>query len=77
MAEVKKQEYKTYLGRYYVLTAISLLSAQQNLSWASFSPIAKEAWDSYGLSSIEVTLLPGTYTSTCIYGVPFVSKLKI
>ena len=54
-----KEKYKTYFGRYYVLAAIALLSAQQNVSWATFSPIAVEAWQAYGLTAIEVTLLPG------------------
>lgn len=59
MESERKEEYKTYFGRYYVLAAISLLSAHQNVSWATFSPIAKEAWEAYGLTAIEVTLLPG------------------
>lgn len=54
----KKTEYKTYLGRYHVLAAIALLSAQQNVSWSTFSPIAKEAREYYGLTNIEITLLP-------------------
>ena len=59
-----KEKYKTYFGRYYVLAAIALLSAQQNVSWATFSPIAVEAWQAYGLTAIEVTLLPGRYNYT-------------
>lgn len=58
-SSTKREKYTTYFGRYYVLVAISLLSAQQNLSWATFGPIADEARLSYGLTAIEVTLLPG------------------
>jgi FLVCR family MFS transporter len=69
--------YKSYLGRYYVLAAISLLSAQQNLSWSSFSPIAREAHEFYGLSDIELTLLP-TYSPICVVVlfIPFIWSLK-
>ena len=57
---MEDKQYRSYLGRYYILAAISLLAAQQNLSWASFGPIAEEAWQYYGLTDIQVTLLPGT-----------------
>ena len=57
---MEDKQHRSYLGRYYILAAISLLAAQQNLSWASFGPIAEEAWQYYGLTDIQVTLLPGT-----------------
>lgn len=53
------EEHKTYHGRYYVLVVFSLMCAQQNLAWITFSPIGSEAKEWYGLTDIELTLLPG------------------
>ncbi|XP_019853138.1 PREDICTED: disrupted in renal carcinoma protein 2 homolog isoform X2 [Amphimedon queenslandica] len=77
MESERKENYKTYFGRYYVLTAISLLSAHQNVSWATFGSIAIEAWQAYGLTAIEVTLLPA-YGSLgfILFTIPFVWCLK-
>ena len=57
--EGEQQEHKTYKGRYYVLTVVSLMAALQSVGWFTFSPIAAEAKQWYGLTDIELTLLPG------------------
>lgn len=57
--EEQQLEHKTYAGRYYVLVVLSLLCALQNIAWITFSPIVEEAKVSYGLTDIEITLLPG------------------
>lgn len=51
--------YKTYPGRYYVLIVTALFCVQQNIAWLTFGPIPDEARDKYGLSDVEITLLPG------------------
>ena len=56
-----KSQYKTYLGRYYVLIVTALLCMHQNISWLTFGPIPEEAKDKYGLTDIEITLLPGSF----------------
>ena len=58
-----KGEYRTYLGRYYVLIVAALLCMQQNLAWLTFGPIPQEAKDKYGLTDIEITLLSGSFNS--------------
>ena len=57
--EEQQIEHKTYAGRYYVLIVLSFLCALQNIAWITFSPIVEEAKLSYGLTDIEITLLPG------------------
>ena len=52
-------QYKAYFGRYYVLVVLSLLAAHQNLTWATFSPIADEAKRYYALTDDDLALLPG------------------
>ena len=52
-------QYNTYPGRYYVLIVTALLCMQQNIAWLTFGPIPEEAKDKYGLTDIEITLLPG------------------
>ena len=54
-----REEHRTYVGRYYVLAVLSLLCALQNVGWFTFSPIAAEAKESYGLTDLELLLLPG------------------
>ncbi|XP_019850326.1 PREDICTED: disrupted in renal carcinoma protein 2 homolog [Amphimedon queenslandica] len=70
--EEQQLEHKTYAGRYYVLVVLSLLCALQNIAWITFSPIVKEAKLSYGLTDIEITLLPA-YSPMCfvVLIVPF------
>ncbi len=55
----KSNVYKTYPGRYYVLIVTALLCMQQNIAWLTFGPIPQEAQDKYGLTDIELTILPG------------------
>ena len=55
----EKTQYKTYLGRYFVLTVAALLCTHQCVAWITFGPIPQEASDKYGLSDLEITLLPG------------------
>lgn len=62
----KSTEHRTYMRRYYVLIVLSLLAAHQNIAWATFSPIASEAKDDYGLTDAEITLLPGIKYLTTI-----------
>ena len=57
-----KHQYTTYLGRYYVLVVAALLCTHQCVSWITFGPIPQEASDKYGLTDLEITLLPGNYT---------------
>ena len=52
-------QYRTYPGRFYVLIVTALLCMQQNIAWLTFGPIPQEAKDKYGLTDIEITLLPG------------------
>lgn len=56
-------EHKTYFGRYYVLMVLSLMCGHQNLAWITFGPISSEAKEWYGLTDIELTLLPGEIIS--------------
>jgi len=58
-----KPQYKTYLGRYFVLTVAALLCTHQCIAWITFGPIPEEASEKYGLTDLEITLLPGTYVS--------------
>lgn len=64
--EANITEHKTYAGRYYVLTVLSLLSALQNIAWITFSPIVHEAKEWYGLTDIEITLMPGEFILTTL-----------
>ena len=52
-------QHRTYKGRYYVLAVLSLLCALQNIGGFTFSAIAKEAKERYGLTDIQLTILPG------------------
>ena len=52
-------QFRTYPGRYYVLIVAVLLCMHQCLVWITFGPIPGEAKDGYGLTDIEITLLPG------------------
>lgn len=61
--EEEQQQHRTYKGRYYVLTVLSLLCALQNIGGFTFSPIAAEAKEKYGLTDIDLTILP----SECLY----------
>ena len=53
------RQFRTYLGRYYVIIVAALLCMHQSLVWITFGPIPDEAKDRYGLTDIEITLLPG------------------
>jgi hypothetical protein len=53
-----ESQHRAYTSRYYILTVVSLLAAMQNLGWVTFSPIAGEAKEWYGLTDDEITLLP-------------------
>ncbi len=54
-----KQDFKVYFGRYYVLLVTALLCMHQCLAWLTFGPIPQAARDRYGLTDVELTLLPG------------------
>ena len=52
-------KYKVYPGRFYVLIVTALLAMTQNIAWLTFGPIPDQAKAAYGLTDIEITLLPG------------------
>ena len=56
----KSPDYKVYPGRFYVLIAFALLAGQQALSWMTFGTIPNEAFQHFGLTDDDVTLLSGT-----------------
>ena len=62
-SQQEEQQHRTYKGRYYVLTVLSLLCALQNIGGFTFSPIAAEAKERYGLTDIDLTILPSELIS--------------
>lgn len=52
-------QYRSYPSRFYVLTVTALLAMHQNVAWLTFSPITNQAKRDYGLTDVELTLLPG------------------
>jgi hypothetical protein len=57
--------HRAYPSRYYVLAVTCLLAAMQILAWVTFSPIADEAKEWYGLTDDEITLLPSKPVHLC------------
>lgn len=57
-SEDAREKYRSYPGRYYVLTVTALLAATQNVAWLTFGPITTQAQTMYGLTDWELTLLP-------------------
>ena len=49
----------SYLSRYYVLIAFSLIAAHQNTVWMTFGTIPQESYDAFQLTDDEITLLAG------------------
>ncbi len=59
-------QYKTYPGRFYVLAVTALLAMHQNIAWLTFGPITSQATQYYGLTDVELTLLPGMLNHTAL-----------
>lgn len=51
-------QYRSYPGRFYVLMVTALLAMHQNTAWLTFGPVPVEAKEAYGLTDVELTLLP-------------------
>lgn len=65
LAEVK---YKAYPSRFYVIIVTGMLVMQQNIAWLTFGPIPNAAKESYGLTDVELLLLPGLLCmNTCLH----------
>ena len=58
--QVEKQ-YRAYPSRFYVLVVAALFAMHQNIAWLTFGPIPDRAKEMYGLTDIELTLLPGAF----------------
>ena len=55
---------KPYVGRFYVLVVVCLLSLHHNSMWVTFSTIPEEASKDFNLSDDQITILAGM---SCIH----------